>query len=439
MNENGLPDEFLARMRIQLKSEEAYAAFLRSYETPARKGIRVNPLKIGREEFLKISPFSLQPVPWEKNGFYLPENVKAGGHAYHAAGLYYVQEPSAMVVAPLLEAKGGERILDLCAAPGGKSTAIAGEMRGEGILVCNEINGDRAKILSQNIERLGVTNAVVTNAAPERLAKELEGYFDKILVDAPCSGEGMFKKNAREALENWSEENVSACAARQCEILRRAVKMLKNGGRMVYSTCTFAPAEDEEQIREFLRENPSFRLTEEKKLYPHETDGEGHYYAVLDDTAPSVGERREKSAAENLTTAEKNIFQSFITQNLRNFPFSDRVLYRAGETLYALPQDVFRFDSLPVLRAGVRLGTFEKGRFTPAHALALCLKREDSFRSVELSESECAAYLRGETVESDVENGWCLVCFCGFPLGWGKSVNGTVKNHYPKGLRMNCR
>lgn len=436
MTELCLPEKFLARMREQLGTKETFDAFLNSYNIPVRKGIRVNPLKITREEFVKISPFSLQSVPWEENGFYVGENEKPGGHAYHFAGLYYVQEPSAMSVAPLVEARPGERILDLCAAPGGKSAQLAGQMRGEGILVCNEINGDRARILSQNIERLGVENAVVLTASPESLAARFRGYFDKILVDAPCSGEGMFKKNSREALENWSEANVAACAARQKNILDSAVKMLKKGGRLVYSTCTFAPAEDEEQIGRFLAEYPSFTLLAQKKLYPHETGGEGHYYAVLQSGGGETFSPREKTAVSNLSAKERAIFDDFCRRTLCGFFPSGRVLYRAGEMLYALPEGVFCLEKLPVLRAGIRLGTFEKGRFTPAHALAMCLKRENVLRTVNLSVAESEVYLRGETLSTEVENGWCLVCADNFPLGWGKAVNGTVKNHYPKGLRM---
>ncbi|MBQ9081225.1 MAG: RsmB/NOP family class I SAM-dependent RNA methyltransferase, partial [Clostridia bacterium] len=274
-----LPKAFILRMQKQLANEEAYQAFLQSYNRVTLRGIRVNTLKIERAQFEKISPFSLTPVPWEENGFYVAEE-KTGRHVYHFAGLYYSQEPSAMSVVPLLAVNPGERVLDLCAAPGGKSTQIAQALQGEGLLVCNEINGNRAKILSQNVERLGVKNAVVTNASPETLAKRFVSYFDKILVDAPCSGEGMFKKNEREAIENWSEENVSLCAARQKEILRSAAAMLRVGGRLVYSTCTFAEAEDEGQIADFLQEHSEFKLIQQKKLYPHEVLGEGHFYAV---------------------------------------------------------------------------------------------------------------------------------------------------------------
>jgi NOL1/NOP2/sun family putative RNA methylase len=395
--------------------------------------LRVNTLKITKDEFEKISPFSLRPVPWEENGFYVTEE-KIGRHPYHFAGLYYSQEPSAMSVAPLLDVRAGERVLDLCAAPGGKSTQIAQALGGKGLLVANEINGNRASVLSQNVERLGVKNGVVLNASPAALAARFEGYFDKILVDAPCSGEGMFKKNEKEAVENWSEENVALCAARQAEILRSAAAMLCAGGRLVYSTCTFAPEEDEGQIASFLATMPEFELVEEKKLYPHEVEGEGHFYAVLQKVS---GIRRASAAPikSNLSKKEGALFSAFCKENLAA-ELPSGVLYKAGDMLYLLPEGMFGLEKLPVLRAGIRLGEFLKDRFEPAHSWAMCLKVEEVNRVVRLGVSESEKYLRGETVEADVINGWCLVCVDNYPLGWGKATGGVVKNHYPKGLRL---
>ena len=432
MNGNLLSQAFALRMQRQLKTKEAYDAFLATYDAPAFKGLRVNTLKIERAEFEKITPFSLKPVLWEENGFYVAEE-KTGRHAHHFAGLFYSQEPSAMSVAPLLKVNAGERVLDLCAAPGGKSTQIAQALQGQGILVCNEINGNRAKILSQNIERLGVKNAFVINSAPESLAKRFPSYFDKVLVDAPCSGEGMFKKNQQEAIENWSEENVKLCAARQKDILSCAAQTLRKGGTLVYSTCTFAEEEDEEQIAEFLRLHPEFTLLEQKKLYPHEVAGEGHFYAVLEKTGGE--ERRELPLQKsNATKKDIAIFSEFCNSTLNIMP--QGVLYRAGDTLYLLPEDAFAVEKLPLLRAGVRAGEYNKERFTPAHALALALKASEAKRAVNLPAEQQEKYLRGETVEAEIENGWCLVCVDGYPLGWGKAVNGTIKNHYPKGLRL---
>lgn len=431
-----LPEKFIERMRRQLKGEEEFSAFLSSYDRPAQRGLRINTLKIDPGTFVGISPFSLSPVPWEKNGFYVTEE-KIGRHPYHFAGLYYSQEPSAMSVVPLLEVQPGERVLDLCAAPGGKSTQIAQALQGKGLLVSNEIEPSRASVLSQNIERLGIVNAVVLNSSPALLEKKLPGFFDKILVDAPCSGEGMFKKNAKEAAENWSEENVAACAARQREILHSAAQMLSGGGRLVYSTCTFAPEEDEEQVSSFLAEHPDFSLITQKKLYPHEVDGEGHFYAVFQKTegaCPGV-----KGTQGNLTAKEKELFLSFCRDNLseKGLRFvEDGTLYRAGTMLYRLPDEPFHLDRLPVLRAGIRLGEFLKNRFEPNHSWAMSLTGDGVKRTVSLSVEECEKYLRGETLSADTANGWCLVCVGDYPLGWGKTTGGVVKNHYPKGLRL---
>lgn len=436
-----LPEAFLARMRGAL-GEGEFAAFLQSYARPVCRGIRVNTLKITREEFEKISPFALRPVPWEENGFYVAEE-KVGRHPYHFAGLYYSQEPSAMSAAPALEVRPGERVLDLCAAPGGKSTQLAQAMQGEGILVCNEIVSSRARILSQNIERLGVTNAVVLNADPQSLVPVFHGYFDKILVDAPCSGEGMFRKNEREALENWSKENVRMCAERQRAILGFAAEMLRAGGRIVYSTCTFAPAEDEEQAADFVRTRPDFVLRRQEKLYPHKIEGEGHFYAVFDKTAEGDGNAEGGSASRrgalplqksNAPAAVRQAFEAFCAENLTRTPSG--TLFCAGDAVYLLPEGCFSLQGLPVLRAGVRAGEIRKGRFEPSHALAVALQAHDFRRTVTLGGAETEKYLRGEILSSVAENGWCGVLVDGHPLGWGKITGGVVKNHFPKGLRL---
>ena len=291
---NDLPEKFIENMKKQLPEDE-WEAFFAVYARPPYKGLRVNALKISAAEFEKISPFPLRPVPWAENGFYT-DGEKTGAHAYHFAGLYYSQEPSAMCAAPLLDAKPNERVLDLCSAPGGKGTQLAAAMKGEGILVLNEPVFSRAQILSRNVERLGVKNAVVLSEYPETLAEYFPEYFDKILVDAPCSGEGMFRKNAEEALSEWSEENVAMCAARQKEILDYAFRMLKTGGKLVYSTCTFSEAEDEEQTKNFLASHAEMRLLAQKKLYPHKEEGEGHFAALF-----------EKEVREEYTEGENTI------------------------------------------------------------------------------------------------------------------------------------
>lgn len=256
-----LPQDFVTRMQDMLG--EAYPAFLRSYDEEKYQALRVNVLKSTADDFLQRAPFfqcsEAVSVPWEKNGFYYEAGEAPGKHPLHEAGVYYIQEPSAMAPAAYLEAKPGERILDLCAAPGGKTTQIASYMMNEGILVCNEIHPVRAKILSENVERMGIRNALVTNETPQRLAEVFGEYFDRILVDAPCSGEGMFRKN-EEACSEWSLANMQHCADRQDEILDCAARMLRPGGRLVYSTCTFAPAENEGSIARFFERHLEYQI-----------------------------------------------------------------------------------------------------------------------------------------------------------------------------------
>ena len=276
-----LPSEFCARVKRELGSE--YSQFISSYNLPVARGVRVNTLKISVEDFMRISSVNLDGgVPWEKNGFYT-DSESPGKTILHAAGLYYVQEPSAMCAAPELCVKAGERVLDLCSAPGGKGTQLAQSMNGDGVLVLNEILPKRAEILRSNVERLGVKNALVTSAEPSVLAGLFEEYFDKILVDAPCSGEGMFKKE-QSAIPEWSLDNVLLCVERQKNILNSAAIMLSCGGRLVYSTCTFSLEEDEKQVENFLKSHKDFVLVSMKKLLPHKVRGEGHFCAVLEKT-----------------------------------------------------------------------------------------------------------------------------------------------------------
>lgn len=416
-----LPPEFSARMRAQLG--DGFSAFQESYLRQAERGIRVNTLKISVEQFKKISPFLLEPIEWEKNGFYVAcEGL--GRTVYHAQGLYYVQEPSAMSCAPALEAACGERVLDLCSAPGGKGTQLAQEMRGGGIIFMNEINFSRAKILSSNVERLGVANAVVTCASSESLAKEFPEYFDKILVDAPCSGEGMFRKEAS-ALSEWSGDNVKRCAVRQAQILENAYKMLRGGGRMVYSTCTFAPAEDELLIESFVKAH-ACKLIEMKKLYPHEVRGEGHFYALMEKTE---GGRRDKKPAAHQTDRREKLYREWERDNL-NVRFEN--LCFVGDTLYSLPEGMPEIN-VQTLRAGVRLAQVGS-RADPSHSLAMCLKSQNA-DCLEVDERDALSYLRGLTLCSDGD-GWRLVTHKNYPLGWAKCSQGVAKNHLPKGLRI---
>ncbi len=418
-----LPADFIERMQRELGN--SFAEFLKSYERPPERGIRVNTLKISVEDFKKISPFLLEPVEWVKNGFYVSCNG-LGKTVYHAQGLYYVQEPSAMCVAPKLEVEFGERVLDLCSAPGGKGTQLAQEMCGTGIIFMNEVNFLRAKILSSNVERLGIKNAVVTCAQPEKLALEFAEYFDKILVDAPCSGEGMFKKE-ESAIPEWSLENVQSCAERQGRILDNAYEMLCGGGRIVYSTCTFAPEEDERQIENFIAKHKCI-LLEMKKLYPHEVRGEGHFYAVIEKTG---GSRRDLKTVVASKDKRLNLYREWEKQNLKiSFPNACFV----GDTLYSLPNEM-PVTNIQTLRAGIRLAEVTS-RVEPSHSLAMCLKAKEA-DSIEVDEQTALNFLRGMTFGCDEKlKGYKLVTFKNYPLGWCKCTGGIAKNHLPKGVRI---
>lgn len=423
-----LPKEFIDRVKVDLGDDAQ--AFLNSYDRQPYKAIRVNTLKISPEDFKKISPFELSKVSWEPNGFYVSEE-KAGKTIFHQAGLYYVQEPSAMSAAPLLNVQPGERVLDLCSAPGGKGTQLAQALQGKGIVVLNEIDYSRAKILARNVERLGIKNAIVTCAPPEKIAKALFGYFDKVLVDAPCSGEGMFLKEPN-ALTEWSESNVILCAERQQRILECAQKVLKPGGKLVYSTCTFSQVEDELQVENFLKEYTDFTLIEQHKLLPHIVRGEGHFVALMQKNS-GEGECKVKPLRPNTPEKRVAIYREFERKFLK---VSFNNLHIVGDELYSLPENCPTFDGLQILRAGILLGEFKGDRFEPAHSLAMCLKAEEA-NSIEVEEKTALNYLKGLTFEySENKSGWCLVTYLNYPLGWCKAVNGIAKNHLPKGIRI---
>ena len=454
-----LPEEFLTRME-QLLGEE-YPDFLQSYDRPRAQALRFNPLKGEIGEFLKKAPFTLRPVAWESNGFYYGALDTPGKHPYHEAGVYYIQEPSAMAPAAYLGARPGERILDLCAAPGGKSTQIAAAMRGRGILISNEIHPARAKILSENIERMGITNGIVTNESPQTLAERFDNWFDRIMVDAPCSGEGMFRKN-EDACHEWSKENVEICARRQAEILECAAGMLKPGGTMVYSTCTFAPEEDEETIRCFLRRHTDFALCETKKypgmsqgradwiseaasgmeetirLFPHKLEGEGHFLAVLKKGGDVPEDFQGFCGGFERGAGKKDLgeYHSFCEENIRQLP--EGLLLRFGDQLYLAPEGIPVLKGLKVLRPGLHLGTLKKNRFEPSHALALALSPEDVKHTWDLAadSEEIRGDLSGQTFPAEGDKGWYLITVDGYSIGWGKLAGTVMKNHYPKGLRI---
>lgn len=427
-----LPEAFLQRMEAQLGSE--YPAFLESLERPRAVALRFNPMKGERP----VLPFVGAPVPWEPEGFYYDPETRPGLHVYHEAGVYYLQEASAMAPVALLDPKPGERVCDLCAAPGGKTTQIAGRMLGRGFLVCNEINPKRAKILSRNIERMGVANALVTNEHPETLASRFPGFFDRVLVDAPCSGEGMFRKEEA-AVTDWSQETVQMCARRQREILDSAARLVRPGGRLVYSTCTFAPEEDEETVAAFLEAHPEFTPEPVEapwfapgenasyRMWPHKLLGEGHFAAVFRKTQ---GESGEVPACPGGKCPKA--WESFAKELDITLPEGKAVSF--GQSLYWAPMELPELNRLKVLRPGLELGTERKGRFEPAHALALWLKTCAVTESFPPESLEMKAYLHGDVVPSG-KKGWCLVQAGGYAIGWGKGDGSVLKNHYPKGLR----
>ncbi len=427
-----LPEAFLERMKVQLGEE--YGAFLQSLERPRAVALRINPLKGLRPEL----PFVLDPVPWEPEGFYYDPASRPGLHVFHEAGVYYLQEASAMAPVALLAPQPGERVCDLCAAPGGKTTQIAGRMGNEGFLLCNEINPKRAKILSRNIERMGVSNALVANEHPQNLAKRFPGQFDRVLVDAPCSGEGMFRKEEA-AVSDWSPETVQMCARRQAEILHSGAQLVRPGGRLVYSTCTFAPEENELAVAAFLESHPDFEPEPletpwfasgengSHRMWPHKLLGEGHFAAVLRrkgnedcDFTPEKGEKLPKE------------WERFAKELGIRLPPGKAILF--GQSLCWAPEGMPEISRLKVLRPGLELGTVKKDRFEPAHALALWLKTCNTVQDYSPDSAEMEKYLRGDVVSS-VKKGWCLITADGYSIGWGKGDGNVLKNHYPKGLR----
>ena len=427
-----LPEVFLERMKHQLGEE--YADFLKSLERPRAVALRFNPLKGAAPEL----PFVGDPVPWEPQGFYYDPEARPGLHVYHEAGVYYLQEASAMAPVALLDPQPGERICDLCAAPGGKTTQIAGRMLGEGFLLCNEINPKRAKILSRNIERMAVSNALVTNEHPATLAARFPGFFDRVLVDAPCSGEGMFRKEEA-AVTDWSQETVEMCARRQAEILHSAARMVRPGGRLVYSTCTFAPEEDEMAVAAFLAEHPEFSPVPVDapwfdpvengghRMWPHKLLGEGHFAAVLQ----KAGEEAEEIP---IPPGEKlpQQWTAFAKELDIRLPRGKAVTF--GQNLFWAPEEMPDISRLKVMRPGLELGTQKKDRFEPAHALALWLAECSNVHTCDPEGEEMKAYLHGEVIPCG-KKGWCLVKSGGFSIGWGKGDGKVMKNHYPKGLR----
>jgi len=457
-----LPIEFEKKMKAFLGDE--WDDFLYSYDNNRFQALRFNTLKVQSQEermrILKVLGISSDKrVSWANEAYYFDENVRPGKHPYHEMGLYYIQEPSAMSAAALLAPKPGMRVLDLCAAPGGKSTQLATYLGDSGLLVSNEINTQRSRILSQNIERMGIKNAIVTNEDSFVLASHFPGFFNAIQVDAPCSGEGMFRK-LPEAIEQWSMENVAICAARQKEILDNAAVMLKPGGMIVYSTCTFSKEENEDVIEYFLERHPDFTLEEMERFWPHKVDGEGHFVAKLvrrgcvDTDLKADRKTKKNKNSKNrknetkpaLTKENMKLLSEFLDETISEDMaawIKNSRLVMFGEQLYRLPDMEVDIKGLKVQRAGLHIGEFKKQRFEPSHSLALALKLSEAKNVVKLTwdDPQTTGFFNGQSVmlsdeqTAECKKGWALVCVDGYTAGWGK-VNGTqVKNHYPKGLR----
>lgn len=466
--ETALPLAFMARMAALL--DEEFPPFLGVINQKPVPALRVNTLKLSVEQFRTLSPWPLTPVPWCPEGFTLDRKVNIGTHTYHEIALYYVQDASAMAVAALLAPQPGERVLDLCASPGGKSTHIASLLAGQGLLVANDVDRGRADVLRRNLERWGATNALVLNETPERLAARWPASFDRVVVDAPCSGEGMFRKND-EARYHWSEAHVLGCALRQREILHSAAQLVRPGGRLVYATCTFAPEEDEGVIWRFLSSHPDFELIQPPwhtgfqpgrpdwaewplapeaeppaalertvRLWPHKLQGEGHFVAVMQRAGDDAPAPWAPVQPARLTPPDRALLEAF-WHPLIDHPLSERLLLRPREPhvaeVLASPAGAPDTAGLRTGLSGWRLGTLRKGRFEPSHALAMALRAEQVQQRLDepIGSELVARTMRGETLDVPGPDGWLLIAVEGFPVGWGKRVGGIVKNHYPKSLR----
>ena len=456
-----LPEVFAKRIEEMLGGESR--DFFAGYEKERVYGLRVNTAKISPEKFEKLAPFPVKRIPWVENGFFYDPQDMPTKHPYYFAGLYYMQEPSAMTPASRLPVEPGERVLDLCAAPGGKATELGSRLRGQGLLVANDISASRMKALLKNIEIAGIPNAFLTNESPDRLAEVFPEYFDKILVDAPCSGEGMFRKEPA-VLEAWTPDKPQLCARMQEEITREAVKMLKPGGLLLYSTCTFSPEENEKQIARMLSENPDLELLEitpwyegfshgnplwadntpalEKtvRIWPQHMDGEGHFLALM----KKSGERTPDPVLSESKCPDKKT-QQILDEFFRDVHAKVKgyALDIRGTYVYAVPEVTKNVRGLKFVRNGLLLGELKKNRFEPSQPLAMALAKDDYAAVLDFSASDerVLRYLKGETIlvvekEWTKPNGWQLVCVDGYPLGWGKLVNGVLKNKYLSGWRM---
>ena len=462
-----LPENFKMKMKELLGDE--LDSFLDCYKDRHNAGIRVNTLKLTPERFRQISPVEISPVPWIGNGFYYDENERASKHPYYYAGLYYIQEPSAMTPASLLPVEPGDRVLDLCAAPGGKTTELGAKLKGRGVLVCNDISNSRAKALLKNVELFGIRNAIVISEAPAKLENTFKGYFDKILVDAPCSGEGMFRKS-HAIIKNWEQYGTGYYAKLQREILPSAVNMLRPGGYMIYSTCTFSTEEDEGTLAWLLENYPDMHVLETAdisapgfegfvharpeligapeeirgaiRLYPHKIKGEGHFVALLkkDEATDIVPHEMDRDDGKTGKACKGISAEAFDFLKRIGFEIPADTLEVRDERLYMMPKGVPDLKGLRIMRSGLLLGEMKKGRFEPSQALASSLASTEYDNIIDLPSDgpDAIRYLKCESIgiPGDTPDGYVLVCCDGFALGWGKAAGGKFKNKYLPGWRI---
>ncbi len=453
-----LPRAFEERMRDMLSSE--FEEYEESFKQPRWNGLRVNRLKMEAQQFYNEAPFSLESVPWCENGFYYKREENLSRHPFYHAGLYYIQEPSAMSTASFLPVERGDRVLDLCAAPGGKSTELGGKLMGEGLLVSNDISISRTKALLHNIEMAGISNVLVLSEEPAKLVPRFRGFFDKILVDAPCSGEGMFRKDPA-MIREWSEEKVALYGKIQKEIIVEAAKMLKPGGKLIYSTCTFAPDENEKTVEHLLRECEDMSLVELpmiegfdtghpnwgdtgseelrkcRRIWPHKVKGEGHFVALFEKRADAPSYPVKKYQYQ--TSKMPRELEQFLEE--AGLSLDKKCIEIHGEKVFYMPKDLPDIKGLRIVRAGLFLGYIKKKRFEPSQAFAMSLC-EGQFKNricLSLSDENVIRYLKGETIKIDDKNakdGYVLLCVENQPLGFGKLKGGVLKNKYNPSWRL---
>lgn len=450
-----IPAAFLARMRHFFDAAE-YERFCTALEAPPVRALRVNTEKTGTCDTVRKLPFVGAPLPFAENAFYATEE-KVGAHPAHHAGMFYMQDPSAICAVAAVPDLAGLRVLDLCAAPGGKSTQLAAAIGKDGVLVSNEYVPARCRILQGNVERMGLKNTIVTNLDTAKLAAFYGACFDLVVADAPCSGEGMLRKY-EVAGEEWSEENLLACATRQREILENAAKCVAPGGRLLYSTCTFSKEENEENVAWFLDTHPEFSLTNVtdavaavtadgipaprrdlllcRRFYPHLSSGEGQFLALMIKESDGKREQPQQGGAQPPTAAERRVLQQFLADTCKTPPVGEVV--RLRDTLYFTPS--LPYPTAGVFATGVAIGTVKGAHLLPHHhfytAYGTNFQRQ---LNLSLSDPRVMRYLRGEEIDAaelaGEKNGFACVLLEGAPLGGGKLVDGRLKNHYPKGLR----